>query len=115
METSLFITALSKTLPDSCLQGLLVFIILKFLIVLLKNSTPALRFNLYYGSVVLLFTVFLFTLFKHYGEAQTAALNSFTVSNLFPSTAITPTSNLNYWLQISYWRAVMLTPLQVCI
>jgi bla regulator protein BlaR1 len=99
METSLFILALSKTLPESCLQGLIVFIALKLLFSVFKNSSPALRFNLYYGASVLLFIGFLLTLFQHYGEAQNAALNSFVASNLASSNYIIPVSKptLSYW------------------
>ena len=105
METSLFILALSKTLPESCLQGLLVFIALKFMFSVFKNSSPALRFNLYYGASVLLFAGFLFTLFQHFGEAQNAALNSFAASNLVPSSQIVPTSKPNFTQTLSYWTS----------
>lgn len=105
METSLFIPALSKTLPESLLQGLLVFIALKFVISVHKNSTPALRFNLHYGASVLLFAGFLFTLFKHYGEAQTAALNSLAASNLVPSNQIITASKPDFGQILSYWTS----------
>ena len=96
METSLFILALSKTLPESCLQGLLVFIALKLLFSVFKNSSPAFRFNLYYGASVLLFAGFLFTLFQHYGEAENAVSNSFVASNLVPPSQNIPALNPNF-------------------
>ena len=105
METSLFILALSKTLPESCLQGLLVFIALKLLFSVYKNSSPALRFNLYYGASVLLFAGFLFTLFQHFSEAQNAALNSFAASNLVPSSQIVPAGKPAFWQILSYWTS----------
>ncbi len=103
METSLFILALSKTLPESCLQGLLVFIALKFMFSVFKNRSPALRFNLYYGASVLLFAGFLLTLFQHYGEAENAISNSFVASNLISSSQNIPDLKPNFAQTLSYW------------
>jgi bla regulator protein BlaR1 len=105
METSLFITALSKTLPESCLQGFLIYFALRLLFALFKKSTPLLRFNLFYFAMVLLFAGFLFTFFNHYSEARNNGFNSTLLINTTPSTVGAAAPKTQLWLQLSYWTS----------
>lgn len=105
METSLFIPALSKTLPESCLQGLAVYLALQLLFALFKKSTPLLCFNLYYAATVFLFLGFLFTFFNHYLEAKDTVFNGTFLTNTSVVSKVAIVSKPQVWLQISYWTS----------
>jgi len=105
METSLFIPALSKTLPESCLQGLVVYLALQLLFALFKKSTPLLCFNLYYAATVFLFLGFLFSFFNHYLEAKDTVFNGTFLTNTSVVSKVAIVSKPQVWLQISYWTS----------
>ncbi len=105
METSLFIPALSKTLPESCLQGLVVYLALQLLFALFKKSTPLLRFNLYYAATVFLFIGFLFTFFEHYQEAQVTVFDKALLQNTSSVNIISTVSKPQLWIQLGYWTS----------
>ncbi len=105
METSLFIPALSKTLPESCLQGLVVYLALQLLFALFKKSTPLLRFDLYYAATVFLFIGFLISFFKHYQEAQVTVFEKALLPYTSSVNTISTVSKPQLWMQPGYWTS----------
>ncbi|MVN20365.1 M56 family metallopeptidase [Mucilaginibacter arboris] len=106
METSLFISALSKTLPESFLQGVVIYLALRVAFAVFKNTaSSAQRFNLYYAANVLLFAGFLFTLFNHYQEAQASALTSSNLPGFITKDSAVVISKPAIWTEISYWTS----------
>ncbi|MEX8546470.1 MAG: M56 family metallopeptidase [Mucilaginibacter sp.] len=103
METSLFILALSKTLPESCLQGIIVYLVLQLLLAVFKKSTSSFRFNLFYAASVLLFAGFVFNLFQHYNQVRASAVADNLMSSPSPKFAITNTVKLDWWQQLTFW------------
>ena len=103
METSLFILALSKTLPESCLQGIIVYLVLQLLLAVYKKSSSSFRFNLFYAASVLLFAGFVFNLFQHYNQIRASIFADTLMSNPSSNFAITNTIKLGWWQQITFW------------
>ncbi len=105
METNQFILALSKTLPESCLQGLAVYLILQLLFYIDKRSTPSLKFNLYYTANLCLFAGFVLTFFHHYQQSQINAFYPKLLPDKIGNNIVTETSKPNLWLQFSFWTS----------
>ncbi len=105
METNPFILALSKTLPESCLQGLAVYLILQLLFYIDKRSTPSLKFNLYYVANLCLFAGFVLTFFHHYQQSQITSFNPNLLPNKIGDSIPTIISKPNLWLQFSFWTS----------
>lgn len=103
METTLFILALSKTLPESCLQGIVVYLVLQLLLAVFKKSTSAFRFNLFYAASVLLFAGFVFNLFQHYIQVRASTFADTFIANPSPNFSITNTVKLDWWQQFTFW------------
>ncbi|MGI4750189.1 MAG: M56 family metallopeptidase [Janthinobacterium lividum] len=103
MEITPFILALSKTLPESCLQGLVVYLILQFIFLVNKGSTPLLKFNLYYVTNLCLFAGFIITFFHHYQQVLNASFSKEllqpTIKNEIQINIVKPT----LWLQFNFW------------
>ncbi len=105
METTPFILALSKTLPESCLQGAVVYLVLQLLFLSYKRSTPNLKFNLYYAANLCLFIGFFYTFFHHYQQIPDASfskpLSQPNLGNEIQTTIAKP----SLWLQFSFWTS----------
>ncbi len=105
METTPFILALSKTLPESCLQGAVVYLVLQLLFLSYKRSTPNLKFNLYYAANLCLFIGFFYTFFHHYQQIPDASfskpLSQPDLGNEIQTTIAKP----SLWLQFSFWTS----------
>ncbi|RYY06354.1 MAG: M56 family metallopeptidase, partial [Sphingobacteriaceae bacterium] len=105
MEANQFILALSKTLPQSCVQSFTIYLLLQLLFWVDKKSTPLIKFNLYYAANWLLFIGFLFTFFHYFQQVLpnrfTADLTSVTIKNIAAGTSIKP----NLWLSYRFWLA----------
>ncbi len=103
MEINPFILALSKTLPESCLQGLAVYLLLQFFFLVDKRSTPLLKFNLYYAVNLCLFAGFMLTFFHHYQQIQVASFDPNLLQNISRNNIQTINSKPNLWLQFNFW------------
>ncbi len=105
METNQFILALSKTLPESCLQGAVVYVLLQLLFLGYKKSTPSLKFNLYYAANLCLFAGFILTFFHHYQQIQVTSFNPNLLPDKVGNNISTVISKPNLWLQFSFWTS----------
>ncbi len=105
METNQFILALSKTLPESCLQGAVVYVLLQLLFLGYKRSIPSLKFNLYYAANLCLFAGFILTFFHHYQQIQVTAFDPKLLPDKVGNNISTVISKPNLWLQFSFWTS----------
>lgn len=105
METNQFILALSKTLPESCLQGAVVYVLLQLLFLGYKRSTPSLKFNFYYAANLCLFAGFVLTFFHHYQQIQVNAFDPKLLPDKVGNNISTVISKPNLWLQFSFWTS----------
>ncbi len=105
MEINQFILALSKTLPESCLQSAVVYLVLQLLFLGYKRSTPSLKFNLYYAANLFLFIGFLYTFFYHYQQVPVTSFNNNLFSNKIGNHIQTVTIKPNLWIQLSFWTS----------
>ncbi|RYE30145.1 MAG: hypothetical protein EOP42_12780, partial [Sphingobacteriaceae bacterium] len=105
MEANQFILALSKTLPQSCVLGLAVYLLLQLLFLVDKRSTPLIKFNLYYAANWLLFASFLVTFFHYFQQVlpykfvtdsgSTASVKQILATNIKPDLWF----SARFWLQ----------------
>ncbi len=103
MEINPFILALSKTLPESCLQGLVVYLMLQLLFFIDKRSTPLLKFNLFYLANWFLFAGFVYTFLHHYQQIQVTSFDTNLLQNVSKNNIPTIITKPNLWLQFSFW------------
>lgn len=103
METNQFILALSKTLPESYLQGLAVYLVLQLFFLVDKRSTPLLKFNLFYCANLGLFTGFVLTFFHHYQQVITTSFDPVLLQSIDRNNIPTIITKPNLWLQFSFW------------
>jgi len=105
METTPFILALSKTLPESCLQGAVVYLVLQLLFLGYKRSTPNLKFKLYYAANLCLFIGFFYTFFHHYQQIQVTSFDPKLLPDKVGNNIAVVISKPNLWLQFSFWTS----------
>ena len=105
MEINPFILALSKTLPESCVQGLVVYLLLQLLFLVDKRSTPLFRFNLLYVVNWCLFVGFILTFSHYYQQIQINSFNLSWLSNTIGNNHLTVAESPNLWLQINFWTS----------
>ncbi|RYY06103.1 MAG: M56 family metallopeptidase, partial [Sphingobacteriaceae bacterium] len=103
MEINPFILALSKTLPESCLQSLVIYLLLQLLFFVDKRSTPLLRFNLFYAANWFLFIGFIFTFCYHYQQIQVKQFDVNLLQNISKNNIQALASKPNLWLQFNFW------------
>lgn len=102
METNQFILALSKTLPESCLQGLAVYLVLQLFFWFDKRSTPLLKFNLFYLANWFLFAGFVYTFLHHYQQIQVTSFDTNLLQNVSRNNISAVIVKTNLWLQFSF-------------
>jgi bla regulator protein BlaR1 len=105
METTPFILALSKTLPESCLQGAVVYLVLQLLFLSYKRSTPNLKFNLYYAANLCLFIGFFYTFIHHYQQIPDASFSKPLSQPNLGNEIQTIIAKPSLWLQFSFWTS----------
>ncbi len=103
METNQLILALSKTLPESVLQGAAIYILLQLVFYTYKNSIPNFRFTVYYVASLILFAAFLGTFVYHFVQTSNASFTHTISENSISASIQTSKLKPNLWMQFSFW------------
>ncbi|RYY28570.1 MAG: M56 family metallopeptidase, partial [Sphingobacteriaceae bacterium] len=103
MEINPLILALSKTLPQSCVQGLVIYLLLQLFFLVDKRSTPLLKFNLYYAANWLLFASFLVTFFHHFQQVLPYKFIAYSGSSAAAKQVISASIKPDLGLSARFW------------
>lgn len=103
METNQLILALSKTLPESVLQGAAIYILLQLVFNTYKNSIPNFRFTVYYVASLILFAAFLGTFVYHFVQTSNASFTHTISENSISASIQTSKLKPNLRMQFSFW------------